>query len=210
MSKSAVIVGLGAQAKYAAEIFRLARGVESLVYCAEQVATCGAFAGMEVRGGLDDLKRDYEEQGRPDLLVCCPNAERKATIVGGLASLRPNFVAAIHPRAVVATNATVGIGTIINAGAIIQPLARIGGFAMIHAGVIVEHDCVVEDYANLAPGAVLTGHVTVGRGAVISAGATVIPNVTIGRGAMVAAGAVVTSDVAAGDRVAGIPAKPMH
>lgn len=46
-------------------------------------------------------------------------------------------------------------------------------------------------------------HVFIGLNAII------LPNVTIGPNAIVAAGAVVTKDVAAGDIVAGIPAKPI-
>jgi UDP-2-acetamido-3-amino-2,3-dideoxy-glucuronate N-acetyltransferase len=47
------------------------------------------------------------------------------------------------------------------------------------------------------------------RGATIGSGATVLGGVRIGRGATVGAGAVVTRDVAAGDTVAGNPARPL-
>ena len=47
------------------------------------------------------------------------------------------------------------------------------------------------------------------HGAVVGAGATLLPGVTIGEGATIAAGAVVTKSVAAGVRVAGVPAREM-
>ena len=48
------------------------------------------------------------------------------------------------------------------------------------------------------------------RGASIGSGATILCGVTIGAGAIVGAGAVVTHDVAAGETVAGNPARAMR
>jgi UDP-perosamine 4-acetyltransferase len=62
---------------------------------------------------------------------------------------------------------------------------------------------------HVATGARLASTVSVGDGAHIGAGATVRQCIAIGAGATVGAGAVVVKDVAAGDVVAGVPAKPL-
>jgi UDP-2-acetamido-3-amino-2,3-dideoxy-glucuronate N-acetyltransferase len=49
--------------------------------------------------------------------------------------------------------------------------------------------------------------VTIGDGATIGSGAIVLGGVTIGADALIGAGAVVTKDVAAGETVAGVPAR---
>jgi UDP-2-acetamido-3-amino-2,3-dideoxy-glucuronate N-acetyltransferase len=50
-------------------------------------------------------------------------------------------------------------------------------------------------------------HTVVERGATLGSGAVIMGGVRIGAGALVGAGAVVTSDVAAGETVAGVPAR---
>ncbi len=51
--------------------------------------------------------------------------------------------------------------------------------------------------------------INIGRNVWIGAGALILPGVTIGADAVIGAGAVVTRDVAAGETVAGNPARPL-
>jgi acetyltransferase-like isoleucine patch superfamily enzyme len=53
-------------------------------------------------------------------------------------------------------------------------------------------------------------HTVIERGASIGSGATILGGVRIGEQALVGAGAVVTRDVAAGETVAGNPARPLR
>ena len=201
-----IIIGTGAQAKYALEIFHLqGRPVAGLVSLPEDnpsavldnVPLLGSYAE------LDDIVKHFSQTR---LLVCCRSNRKKAEIVHALQKNNPCYTKAVHPQAVLASTAIVGEGVIINAGAIIQPYARIGHHVMVHAGVVVEHDCHIEDFVNLAPRVALAGHVKVRRFAVIYTGACVIPARTIGIDAVVGAGSVVLDDVPDGVTVVGCPA----
>jgi len=112
-----------------------------------------------------------------------------------------------HASAVIASDASLGEGAQIMAGAIIQPATWIGRNVLINTRAVVEHDCQVGDHAHIAPGALLCGAASVGEGAHVGAGAIVLGGISVGAGSVVAAGAVVAKDVEAGgfagdDRVA--------
>ena len=84
----------------------------------------------------------------------------------------------IHRHAIVYTK-NIGEGTVIMAGAIIQPHVKIGRHVIINTGATVDHDCIIEDYAHIAPGAHLCGNVRIGEGALIGVGVGIEPCVTI-------------------------------
>ena len=85
----------------------------------------------------------------------------------------------IHRRAWVSPSASIGEGTVLMAGAIVQPRARIGRHCIINTGATVDHDCVLKDYVHIAPGAHLCGNVHVGEGALVGVGVGIEPGVVI-------------------------------
>ena len=78
---------------------------------------------------------------------------------------------------------------------------RIAPNARLHAA---GHDPDDAHLADTAASIVIEDDVWIGACAIV------LPGVRIGRGAVVAAGAVVSRDVAAGDIVAGVPARPVR
>ena len=104
------------------------------------------------------------------------------------------FPALNHPSAVVASDAELGCGAQIMAGAIVQAGARIGRNALINSRALVEHDCQVGAHVHVAPGAILCGGVRIGARSHIGAGAIILQNVAVGADVVVAAGAVVARD----------------
>ena len=118
------------------------------------------------------------------------------------------FATLVHPRAWIAECVTLGEGTQVCAGALINADVRIGAHVILNIGCRVSHGSVIADFATLAPGATLCGGVTLGRGCDLGAGAVVLPRIEIGSGARLGAGAVAAESVASGVTAAGVPARP--
>ena len=118
------------------------------------------------------------------------------------------FDTLIHPSAFVSKSARIEAGVQIMAGAVIQTSCWIGENSLINTRASVDHDCVIGPHAHIGPGVTLSGDVRVDHTVHIGTGATVIQGIHIGREAMIAAGAAVVTNVPAGDRVAGVPARP--
>ena len=113
----------------------------------------------------------------------------------------------IHPSAYIDETASLGAGTVVMAGAIVQPGSRIGRHAIINTAASVDHDCTIEDFVHICPGAHLAGTVSVGERTLLGTGCSVIPGIHIGANVIVGAGAVVTKDLPDGVTVVGLPAK---
>ena len=79
----------------------------------------------------------------------------------------------IHPRAYVADSATIGCGSIVMAGAIVDVRADIGELVVIWPGVCVNHDVVVGENTFLSPSSTLCGFVNIGRDSFVGAGTTI-------------------------------------
>lgn len=150
----------------------------------------------------------YPPPDVPVVMAVGRNGERSelVTMLEGL-DVPAVFRQAVHPSALIASTSTLGEGTVVLHGAVVQPNARVGRHVLINTAASVDHDCVVGDFVHVSPHATLCGHVEVGEGTHIGAGAVVIPSVRIGRWCRIGAGAVVISDVPDHVTVVGNPAR---
>lgn len=98
------------------------------------------------------------------------------------------FPTVIHHSCILSSSVSIGAGSQIFPGVVMNPLARVGNNCVINTGAIIEHQCVIEDHAFIAPGAILCGDVFVGRGAVVGAGAVCLPGAIIKEQSIVKAG----------------------
>ena len=117
---------------------------------------------------------------------------------------------AVHPLAVIAPNILIGPGSVIKAGAIIDPVVELGDNVLIGSCVTIAHNTILGDGARLSSGVNVAGLVRIGRGAWIGVGVSVIDRVQIGAGALVRIGAVVLRDIPPHTVAYGVPAKVMR
>lgn len=115
----------------------------------------------------------------------------------------------VHPRAFVADDAEVGLGSQILAMSAVCTNVKLGDAVIVNTSASVDHDCVIGSGVHIGPGAHLAGEVHVEEHSFIGIGAVILPRLRIGHDAIIGAGAVVTRDVSPGQTVAGNPAKPL-
>lgn len=119
----------------------------------------------------------------------------------------PRFMTLRHPRAWVGDRVSVGVGSIVCAGAMVTADITIGAHVQLHVGCTIGHDTTIGDFVTVTPGANVSGRVEIGEGTFVGTGAVILPDIKVGRWAIVGAGAVVTKDVPDDVTVAGSPAR---
>lgn len=210
MAEPIIIIGAGGHAKVLLEALHRA-GCEVIgLTTLDHGMTNQSILGCQVLGS-DEVLSKYERDrirlvngiGSVDSL-----AKRKR-VFDNFKKRGFRFATVIHPGAIVSSDAKLGEGVQIMAGAIIQPGIAIGDNTIVNTGAAIDHDCKIAEHVHIAPGCTLSGNVIVGAETHIGTGATVIHGITIGRRCLVAAGAVVCTNISDAGRVSGIPATRM-
>lgn len=167
------------------------------------------FCEATVLGGSEQLDSLWAKGVRHVILGFGNNAARRAL---GQELSRRGFELArvIHPNATVARDASIGAGTVVVAGAVVNPNSVLGENVIVNTCASIDHDCTLEDAVHVAPGARLAGRVRIGAETWIGLGALVLDGRSVGPRTTVGAGAVVTRDLPADVVAYGVPARVMR
>ena len=166
-----IIVGAGGHGKVIADnAFK--NGYTNISFVDDNVM--GECMGVPVVGTSADIEKLND--GKTDFVIGIgKNAIRKKIAE----KYQVHWVTMIHPSAQIAVNVSIGKGTVVMAGTVINACATIGEHCIINTGSIIEHDNVIGDYVHISPGAKLGGTVKIGEQTHIGIGATVINNMEI-------------------------------
>lgn len=203
LEKKLALLGASGHGKVAADA-ALTEGWSEVVFFDDAWPNVRSNGRWPVVGDTADLmKRLSEFDG---VLVSIGNCRIRMQKQEELIAARATVPVIVHPRAWVSPHASLGLGTIVMAGAIVNADAKIGVACIINTGATVDHDCDLADGVHISPGAHLSGNVSVGFRSWVGVGVAVRQGINIGADAMIGAGAVVVKTVENGTTVVGNPA----
>lgn len=94
----------------------------------------------------------------------------------------------IASTAHVSRHASIGQGSVVMHGAIVNAGTRVGVNCIINTRAVLEHDATVEDHCHISTGAILNGGVHIGAGSFVGSGSVIKEGVSIGKRCLVGMG----------------------
>ena len=201
MNQEVIVIGAGGHGKVVADIV-LRSGDTLLGFLDDGHQPGEQICGIPVLGGVED----YANYPGASFVVGIGTAAARCKISQRLQGVK--WYTAIHPSAVISPMDTrIGEGTVVMAGAIVNPGTTLGRHCIVNTAASVDHDNRIGDFTHISVGAHLAGTVTVGREVWVGIGATVSNGISICDQCMIGAGAVVVRSITQPGTYIGVPAR---
>lgn len=200
-----LLIGYSGHAYVAANILMLA-GKPATHYCDIHAKDQNPYGLVYL--GREDEPAARQLMRQDGCFIAIGNNQLRERVFTKLKAALIDPVNVIHLQTTIAKDFSFNFkGTMISAGAIVNPYALIGDAVILNTGCIIEHECRIGDFAHIGPGAVLCGNVQVGAKSFVGAGAVVRQGIVIGKNVTVGAGSVVVKNVEDNAVVMGNPAR---
>jgi sugar O-acyltransferase (sialic acid O-acetyltransferase NeuD family) len=199
-----LILGAGGHGKVVAEIAKL-MGLWDKIAFLDDNDEIKEVCGMQVIGRISDLGQFRHEYD--NVFVAIGNNRLRIELINKALNEGFNVPILVHPFTSISKESSIGIGTVIMAGVVINPHVAIGKGCIINTSSSIDHDCIIEDGVHISPGAHIGGTVRIGSKTWICIGASIANNITIGSDSIIAAGAAVVKDIESNVLAGGVPAR---
>jgi acetyltransferase EpsM len=200
-----IIIGGGGHSKVVVDIINTQRRIK-----------------CKILGYYDDDKNsnlyDIKYLGKINKIQNC-ESDIYYTIAIGDCNIRKNmynkynnlrYISLIHPKSIISRSAIIEEGTVICAGAIVQPEVKIGKCCIINTNSNIDHESIICDFVNINPSATLCGNVLIGKNTIVGANATIIEKIKIGECNIIGAGSVIIRDTTDHSKLVGVPGKLLN
>lgn len=199
MPEAVAIIGAGGHAKVLIGLLESLGREVAAAYDDDPAKHGRRLLDVPIVGGLAAFRKDLG----PAVVGVGDNAARKRIV----SQLDAPWVTLVHATAWVHRSSSLGPGTVVMAGAVVQPDVRIGNHCIVNSGATIDHDCVLGDFAHAAPGANLSGTTTIGEGTLMGTGSATRQNISIGAWSTVGVGAAVVDSLPDHCTAVGVPAR---
>lgn len=149
--------------------------------------------GHEFAGFIDDVHQgegvlgpfSSVQQTHPPSEYACVNAvgyadlAARRTVSARIQQAGYTMPALVHPRAYVSQTSSVGSGSFLMAGALVDCRVTLSDNVVVWPGVCVSHDCSVGGNTFLSPNCTVCGDCRVGSDCFVGAGAVIVSHATV-------------------------------
>lgn len=197
-----LLVGAGGHARACIDVIEQQGryAIAGLVGQPHEVGT--RVLGYEVLGHDADLPRLVEACPRALVAVGqIKTAAPRVRLFERLEQLGCECPILVSPFAHVSPHATLGAGTIVMHGAVVNAAARIGRNGIINSQSLIEHDVEIGDHCHISTGALINSGVRVGDRTFIGSGTSVRQGIAIGADCVIGMGQRLLTDCPSGARV---------
>ena len=207
-----VIIGASGHAKVIIDIVQQ-EGKYIVVGLLDQGLEVGEkVLGYPVLGTEEGLPALIDSHAIKGAIVAIGDNSIRARVVSGVKAIAPElpFVCAVHPKANIGLDTSLGEGSVVMAGVAINPSSAVGRFCIVNTNASLDHDSTMEDFSSLAPGVVTGGNCRIGQYSAVGAGAVLIHGIAIGQHTVIGAGSLVMTSVEPYITAYGTPAKKIR
>ncbi|EOX3943184.1 acetyltransferase [Vibrio alginolyticus] len=204
MNRTCAILGASGHGKVVAEIAEL-NGYTNIEFFDDRWPGLQNVEHWPVKGNSETLLKIAAQF---DLtVIAIGNNKIRLEKQNQLSTAGAKFSVLEHPRATISRHSQLDKGTVVMAGAVINPFVKVGKACIINTAATIDHDCSLADGVHVSPGCNIAGGVTIGEGSWLGIGSQVKQLISIGTGVMVGAGATVLNHVPDLQTVVGTPAQ---
>jgi sugar O-acyltransferase (sialic acid O-acetyltransferase NeuD family) len=151
--------------------------------------------GYPVLGADPDLSAIVAKYGRALVAVGqIKTPEPRMRIFARLVSLGCELPVIVSPNACVSRHATLGAGTIVMHGAVVNARASVGRNCILNTRSVVEHDSRIADHCHVATGAIVNGAASIGEGTFVGSQSCIRQEIKVGAHCVIGMGQRVLAD----------------
>lgn len=202
-----IIIGGGGHAKVIIAILKKQKKFEVVGYT--DISDNGLILGIPFLGKDDKLQTLFDS-GIHNATIGIgqiKSSVRRERIADLLSNIGFKLPAIISPNCIINEDVTIGNGTVVMDGVVINSGTRVGEFSIINTNASIDHDCLIGDFTHIAPGVILSGEVKIGNNVLIGTGANIIQQVEIPDNTIISAGSSVLRSIKTSGIYRGIPVK---
>ena len=202
-----IILGAGGQGRVVADVAAQTGRYTQIGFLDDNAELGDGRLPYPLLGGFSDFEKWI---GRAEFTVAVGDNLIREAVQTRLTDAGASMATLIHPRAFVASRVTLGEGTVLMAGAVVNVDAVIGRGVIVNTCASVDHDGRIGDFCHVGVGAHLAGSVRMGDRSMIGVGAAVRNNTDICADCTVGAGAAVVCSLTEPGVYIGVPARRMR